>query len=444
MDGFPTYRQNTQRDEVVTTENRQSDDGSIPTNLPVASDVDVQDTESLPSAEVFFERRTPYWRQRICLGFSLELNVVLLGIFMFFVIFLISTDGGTSTTSESRQNINDGALRIPAASPGSTQAPTPFLETLNLPDYTVDAIIEYPRSPQSKAYEWLVSNKTKLATYPKWRMTQRFALATFFFSTRGDFWVNHHGWLDREFHECNWEQQSYNLYCMQCDDSGHIKGLTFYGNKLDGTIPPELSLLSADLELLSLAVNMELKGQIPTEIGLLTKLRVFQTFNTELSGTIPTELGLLSDLRSLELGGAGICGTVPTELDNLGCLTNLKFLGMTQLTGTVPSELFQLTNLTSFGISDCPRLASQKVLPKVVESMPQLEFLLLNNNANDVNARIPTEIARLSNLWMLSLDEWNLIGLIPSQLGQLTQLVSKAVRLAGVVACDMLTVLCHP
>ncbi|CAB9503634.1 expressed unknown protein [Seminavis robusta] len=37
---------------------------------------------------------------------------------------------------------------------------------------------------------------------------------------------------------------------IQCDDSGHMKGLSFIGNKLDGTIPPELSLLSSDLEIL--------------------------------------------------------------------------------------------------------------------------------------------------------------------------------------------------
>eukprot|EP00797_Seminavis_robusta_P011571 Sro187_g080991.2 (558) ;mRNA; r:67675-69602 len=420
MDGFPTDHQNATSNEVLS-ENQPSEAGGIPSNLPVASGVDVQVSDPLPHAELFFPRSKHYWRQRLCLGFSVELTVVLLGISIFLMVFLISTDGEVNTTADSRQNINGGAIRIPSAAPGSTQAPTPFLDTLNLPDYTMDAIMEHPRSPQSNAYQWLVTNKTNLATYPKWRMTQRFALATFFFATRGDFWVNHHGWLDREVHECNWEQQSYNPDHMQCDDSGHIKGLSFFGNKLDGTIPPELSLLSEDLELLEVPGNLELKGQIPTEIGLLTKLTELQTFNTELSGEIPTELGLLSDLRELGLGGTGICGTVPTELGNLGCLTSL-FMVMTQVTGTVPSEFFQLTNLTEFGIRDCPGLVSDKLLPKVVQSFPQLEWLMLTNTADDVDARIPTEIARLSNLMMLHLEEWNLRGLIPSQLGQMTQL----------------------
>eukprot|EP00797_Seminavis_robusta_P004229 Sro1274_g258421.1 (489) ;mRNA; f:23896-25362 len=339
MDGIPTDHQNATSNEVPT-QNQQRQDGGIPSNLPVASGVDVQVSDSLPRAELFFQRSKQYWRQQLCLGFSMELTVVLLGISIFLVVFLITKDGEVSTTSESRQsNKNYGAIHIPAAAPGSTQAPTPFLDALNLPDYTVDAIQEHPRSPQSKAYHWLVSNTTHLAQVPKWRTTQRFALATFFFSTRGDFWVNHHGWLDWEVHECNWEQQAlgpimYSPDYMPCDDSGNIKGLSFIGNKLDGTIPPELSLLSADLELLALPRNMELKGWIPTEIGLLTKLTELRTFNTKLSGTVPTELGLLSDLRFLELGGAGISGTVPKELGNLGCLTHVVLV-MTQLTGTL-------------------------------------------------------------------------------------------------------------
>ena len=78
-----------------------------------------------------------------------------------------------------------------------------------LPSYTVDAIESSSDSPPSLAYQWL-RNDTALASYPEWRLIQRFALATFFYATEGPKrWKNNTHWLSYDHDECDWFAQSH-------------------------------------------------------------------------------------------------------------------------------------------------------------------------------------------------------------------------------------------
>ncbi|CAB9501566.1 Leucine Rich Repeat [Seminavis robusta] len=243
----------------------------------VAYPIDHQGTEELlPSGVPFIARSRTTSKRKLLRDISLQIIFGMLIVSSFLVVFVAVNRIIRSGESTSQSVTENGVVRVPVL-PAATQAPISsssihgLLASLNLPDCTLEALQDH-RSPQHKAYEWMLDNQLSIQSYPNWRLTQLFVLATFFFSTRGDSWVNHHGWLDWDVHECSWEQRSLTPDYMRCDDSGHIRGLSFVGNKLDGTIPPELSLLSADLEVLELPGNMELKGQIPTEIGLLTKL----------------------------------------------------------------------------------------------------------------------------------------------------------------------------
>jgi hypothetical protein len=109
---------------------------------------------------------------------------------------------------------------------------------LQLPDYTKEALLN-ETSPQSLALEWLQGD-SNLNTYSFTRKLQRFALATFFYSTKGmDAWIQKDDWLSYTEHECNWfATYMQGQICDTLDDGELvIRDLMLWGNGLDGPLP---------------------------------------------------------------------------------------------------------------------------------------------------------------------------------------------------------------
>ncbi|CAB9520775.1 LRR receptor-like serine threonine-protein kinase [Seminavis robusta] len=376
-----------------------------------------------------------YWRQRLFRVLSLEVNVVLLAVVVVLLAFMavsITNNGSTNTNSQSTAIQISGSLELSSLELSKpTMAPTSFLDSLNLPQYTLEAL-ENPRTPQSKAYQWLTNNlnnsnqNSTLQDLPKWRQLQRFALATFYYSTRGDYWVKKHGWMDWETDECNWEQRlSFRLDDspeeLNCNAIGEIKALSFRNaNNMEGTLPPEISILGNSLQLLAMNWQLELTGNIPSEVGLLTKLTELGLTTTKLSGSLPTELGLLQTLNGFMISGM-FSGTIPAELGNLGNLTDFS-LQQTNLTGTFPNNFFKICGLETFFVDDCPGLDTESVPELVARGMPKLRLFALSNRVLGEEIHIPTELGILSELEFLQLSDWYLNGTIPDELGKLTKL----------------------
>ena len=65
------------------------------------------------------------------------------------------------------------------------------------------------------------------------------------------------------------------------------------------------------------ADDNNLVGTIPSQIGILTKLRVFEVDHNGLTGTIPTELGNLINIVELDLDDNKLTGTIPTEFGTM-------------------------------------------------------------------------------------------------------------------------------
>jgi hypothetical protein len=97
---------------------------------------------------------------------------------------------------------------------------------------------------------------------------------------------------------------------------------------------PEGFILKLDL------TGNQLTGPIPTELGLLTKLRELYLHNNKLTGQIPTELGLLTQLKTLSLSENQLTGAIPLELGRLTELREL-YLHNNKLTGPTPSEIIK-------------------------------------------------------------------------------------------------------
>ena len=128
----------------------------------------------------------------------------------------------------------------------------------------------------------------------------------------------------------------------------NLKQLWLKDNQLMGEIPPELGSLSK-LTYLVLHTN-QLSGEIPSELAELTDLTYLALSNNQLSGDIPAWLGLLTNLETLSLANNQLTGEIPPELGSLSKLTYLV-LHNNQLSGEIPAWLGLLTNLETLGLA---------------------------------------------------------------------------------------------
>ncbi|CAB9506889.1 Leucine rich repeat N-terminal domain [Seminavis robusta] len=149
--------------------------------------------------------------------------------------------------------------------------------------------------------------------------------------------------------------------------------LDFSTNNLEGTIPPEISLLSAGLQHFALRQNLGVFGELPTELDRITKLTSLMLFATSISGSLPTELGQLeslidenhlegplpsglfsqlTNLQNWQSSSNLFSGSIPTEVGLLTDLKRLEVQNNTELFGTLPRELVALRNLTSLVVKN--------------------------------------------------------------------------------------------
>ncbi|CAB9525281.1 Leucine Rich Repeat [Seminavis robusta] len=396
-----------------------------------AEPVDDSENGMIPMAEPITTTAKRIWKKKLFLFLSLETMVAIAIVSIILLAFLLAPKRGNQAQPTKQQN---GVMPIqdnPGAIASIAQAPTLLQERLNLPEYTLRAM-ENPRSPQTKAYQWLnnsINNSNNTHHLPVWRLRQRFVLATFYYSTRGDYWVKSQGWLDWGSNECNWTQiDRVPSRAAHCGDAGQLLSLKLgSANNLDGTIPPEISLLSDSLEILEFSWNYQLKGRLPTEVGLMTRLTALWFSATHLSGTLPTELGQLQRLEQLTISHSELGGTLPTELGNLSSLTVLGS-DSANFSGSIPTEILRLSNLKTLFFSECPLLNTESFLPEVVGNLHNLETLNLSYRKAGGFTSIPSEIGKLTNLENLIFADFQLNGTIPSEMGLLTKLIYVNMR----------------
>lgn len=90
--------------------------------------------------------------------------------------------------------------------------------------------------------------------------------------------------------------------------------------------------------------NLRLQRPIPTQLGLLTQLRILRLDSNQMTGSIPSNLMSMSQMQAINLRSNLLTGTLPLDLNNLRNLTYLD-LSQNHLTGTLPN-MDQLRDLT--------------------------------------------------------------------------------------------------
>ncbi|KAG6719137.1 hypothetical protein I3842_04G188300 [Carya illinoinensis] len=205
--------------------------------------------------------------------------------------------------------------------------------------------------------------------------------------------------------------------------------LDLSANQIKGQIPVQLLIGLENLEYLNLTDN-SFDGQVPAEIGNLTKLRHLRLGMNKLNGTIPGEIRLLSNLETLELNDNLFQGPIPSSVGNLTMLLKLN-LANAGLNSSIPEELSFCINLTSLDLSknNLTELISLQLqfnnlsgrIPPEIGSIKKLNYLYLYQN--QFSGSIPPEIGNLSNLLELQLYKNFLAGPIPSTMGKLCKLI---------------------
>ena len=101
-------------------------------------------------------------------------------------------------------------------------------------------------------------------------------------------------WLSYNHSECTWfHDRSAGPACSSGTQT--IVSINLPSNNLDGTIPPEISLLT-NIEFLGLHRN-PIMGTLTSHIGKLSKLQQLIVRENQMTGLLPSEIARLSDLE---------------------------------------------------------------------------------------------------------------------------------------------------
>lgn len=186
---------------------------------------------------------------------------------------------------------------------------------------------------------------------------------------------------------------------VTCDE-GHVVKLDLHGSQLHGELPAQIGDLSR-LRELNLSSN-QLVGEIPPELGKLNHLEILCLNANALSGDIPPELGALTRLHTLDASQNQLSGPIPAEF---GALTQLQCLNLAenQLSGAIPAELGNLTALATLNLHH-NHLRGQ--VPAAFSRLVKLTTLTLNNNP--LSGAVPAELFALHCLTNLRIEQTQL------------------------------------
>ena len=269
----------------------------------------------------------------------------------------------------------------PTPAPTYSPPPQEIIDLITPVSFDGGESLMDPTSPQSFAARWLAVN-AELASYSDERKLQRYALATFYFSTDGDAWEDKQKWLT-DSNECiDWwvEELEADDTKLECDASNAITLLLMEENNIAGTLPDEIAFLSNSLAELKLNDN-KIGGTLPSTLGLMSRLRDLELNSNKFTGQVPSELGLMTTLEDLRIDDNELNGTIPTETVLMVSLDTLR-LQSNNLVGTIS--------------------------PTMISSLVLLDTLRLSSN--EFTGSIPTEIGLLTLLEELKLNENKLSG----------------------------------
>ncbi len=191
-------------------------------------------------------------------------------------------------------------------------------------------------------------------------------------------------------------------------DNGSIIEINLYQNDLLGFIPSSLGNLTS-LQVFDLAGN-SIQGTIPSSIQQLAELRWIDLSSNELNGFFPNELFSLSELVYLDLASNELEGQIPDGFQSLSNLEQL-FLTSNKFSGPIPQSIWFLEKLRWLFLRGNQLEGSLSIN---MSSLANLEVISVSQNK--LTGPIPDVFDSLQNLWGLELSANGFSGNIPNTL----------------------------
>jgi Leucine-rich repeat (LRR) protein len=280
---------------------------------------------------------------------------------------------------------------------------------------------------------------------------QRYVLAVLYYALNGANWRYELNFLSAGS-VCSWHQMwNASADAIAAEDSTSTSSSSGTGNETETL----LIAVGADclngnqIKELILPGN-NLRGQIPTEIGLLTVLKEVNWYGNALTGTLPDSMSQLSELRYVSLHNNSLTGPLPSfwlfgtkspstsdsDSTTVAPAPELVTLNLAhnQFTGTIPpppppphhlASASALVTLdlghNNLHVPNIQRLAAQAIN---VEYMPALRNFFLQGN--NVNGRLDNDDKWVAQHWaaleVIDLSDNDLHGKLPESLFALSRL----------------------
>ncbi|KAG6692159.1 hypothetical protein I3842_10G099500 [Carya illinoinensis] len=204
----------------------------------------------------------------------------------------------------------------------------------------------------------------------------------------------------------------------------YLKKLYLSMNPLNGVLPNSIGNHLIFLEQLDLT-GCNIKGNIPIDIGNLSRLTYMSLGDNDISGPIPTTIGRLSMLERLGLFDNRLIGPIPSDISYLGRLGDLDLAG-NKLSGQIPESIINMTSLRFLNLAFnqlTSRIPSSLWSGSLSLDIGNMKVLtILNLSRNQLSGHIPETMGGLISLVNLSLAVNRLEGSIPISFGGLVSL----------------------
>ncbi|GMI89912.1 PXY/TDR-correlated 2 [Hibiscus trionum] len=187
-----------------------------------------------------------------------------------------------------------------------------------------------------------------------------------------------------------------------------LKELNLSMNQFTGKVPPWMFRASFDqvLQVLDLSSN-GFYGEIPSKLGVLSSLVLFNMSRNRLFGSIPSAIGELKATQVVDLSDNMLNGSIPSEI---GAAVSLKVLVLQRnfLSGKIPTQIVNCSSLTTLILSENNLSGS---IPTAFPNLSNLEYVDLS--LNELTGSLPKELANLSQLVFFNISHNHLHGELP-------------------------------